>query len=164
MASSPSTAKIRPLSARESISAGFVDDVVQRLKKNARVRRSLPGGRIHIEGALPFLVVYRARENDVGTGSLVRAAASYLEAPVTPQHQQGVALLIDRVSQTLSQKRGALLIIEVWTGEIGEENSPRAGCFRVHTSGLDWHSDKVPTAAHHLCGELIRYGIAGFSY
>ena len=162
MASSPSPAKTRPLSARESISAEFVADVSQRLQKNARVRRSLPGGRIHIEGALPFLVVYRARENDVGTGSLVRAAASYLEAPVTLQHKPGVALLIDKVSQTLSQKRGALLIIEVWTGEIGEENSPRAGYFRVHTSGLDWHSDKVPTAAHHLHQTLSNLELPGF--
>ena len=157
----------KKISAREAITPEFISDVCHRLKKDARVRRSLPGGRLHIEGALPFLVVYRARENDLGTGSLVRAAASYLEAPTAPPHSEGAQLLLDEISQTLSEKRGALLIIEVWTSEICEENFPRdllsrTACFRVLTSGLDWHSDQVPTAALHLHEALSHMELPGF--
>ncbi len=154
--------KKRLLSAREAITPAFISDVCERLQKGARVRRSLPGGRLHIEEALPFLVVYRARENDLGTGSLVRAAASYLEAPTLPEHAAGAQFLLDEISQTLSKKRGALLIIEVWTREVGEETFPRSACFRVFTSGLDRHSDKVPTAAFHLHEALSKMELPGF--
>ncbi len=150
------------LSARDGITPEFVAEVCHRLKSGARVRRTLPGGRLHIEGALPFLLVYRVRDDDAGTGHLVRSEASYLIAPSSEKHAVGTAHLMEEVTKTLADERGALLIIELWARDETIAQYPRPACFRVLTSGLDWHNDKTPTAALHLHEALGAMLLPGF--
>lgn len=108
--------------------ASLVQAVCQRLGRNQRVRRSLPGGgRVHIDRQVPFLCVYRQphEHQDAGTEQLVKSEASYLIAPGQPKYHEGVAELVDQIVQTLSAEFGAFLIVEVWTApEGGKANDP----------------------------------------
>ncbi len=121
------------------ITQEFIRDVCQRLSENKQVRRKLPGhGRLHIDRKLPFLCVYRRplRKHDHGTDQLIKGEASYLIASSAPRHKKGVSSLVHGVVQTLSDKPGAFLIIEVWSREspvsiIDPEHGRTAPSFRI---------------------------------
>ena len=88
------------------------------LKKNSRVRVSLPGyGRLHIDRQLPFLTLYRRPEerSDAGTDQLVTGGAAYLCAPGKPALKGAVSGLIKTVCQTVVPTFGRFLLIEVWS-------------------------------------------------
>ena len=55
-------------------------DICERIVQEKKVRRTLPGGRLHIDRKLPFLCVYRTPQGkfDEGTHRLVMGEASYL--------------------------------------------------------------------------------------
>jgi len=56
-----------------------IDQILATLETEGKISASLPGeGLIHIEESLPYLIVYRERENDDGTEKLVVSGASYL--------------------------------------------------------------------------------------
>ncbi|MFC1761655.1 flavohemoglobin expression-modulating QEGLA motif protein [Planctomycetota bacterium] len=120
--------KKRKPKSKEQISQTLIDAVGHRIKKNLRVRRTLPiKGRLHIDRQLPFLCVYRqpATDEDAGTEFLVKGEAAYLVAPGAPRFHRSVSALIHKVVDTLSAEFGAFLIVEVWAGtEGGKANNP----------------------------------------
>jgi uncharacterized protein (TIGR02421 family) len=90
-----------------------LEAVRARLRAGKTVRRNFPGGRLHIDRPLPFLVVYRRPRDraDPGTAELVRAQPSYLiasaDAPVAP--------LCAAVVEELVSACGACLLLEIWS-------------------------------------------------
>lgn len=114
--------------AKNEIASSLIDEVCERLARNERVRRSLPGkGRLHIDRQLPFLCVYRQPPDDVdaGTERLVQGEASYLIAPGGSTLRRSVSKLLREIARTLSNEFGAFLIVEIWSApEGGKANDP----------------------------------------
>ena len=131
-----------PSAAPDTISAALVEAVCDRLRRNLRVRRTLPArGRLHIDRQLPFLCIYRqpAGYEDAGTERLVKGEASYLVVPGDARFGKSVSLLVREVVKTLSAEFGAFLIVEVWaTPDGGKANDPAIPSvlptFRVHAA------------------------------
>ena len=101
------------------ITHSMIQTIVERLRQNKRVRRSLPeGGRINIDRQLPFLMVYREPQNrwDAGTRFFVLGEASYLIVPSNPQLRKGFEKLFHAVVKELNRLFGAFLILEIWSG------------------------------------------------
>ncbi|REJ70386.1 MAG: DUF1704 domain-containing protein [Planctomycetota bacterium] len=100
----------------ESIPDSLVAKVRARLAEGKRVRRTLPGGRLHIDRPLPFLCVYREpKGDDAGTRDLVVGEASFLFAPADERLHKRLTKLIDAIVSDMSERFGAFLIIEVWS-------------------------------------------------
>ena len=100
------------ISARDAISPEFIAEVCAQLHDNKRVFRLLPdGGRLQIDRPLPFLCVHLARENDAGSAELLLGQGAFLVAAPAP----AVSELADAITQTLADKFGAVLLIEIWT-------------------------------------------------
>ncbi len=94
--------------------------ICKRLSEGKQVRRTLPfEGRLHIDRTLPFLLVYRRppKRPDKGTDLLLKGEASYMIASGARKFKSGLSMLIRAVGETLAKKCGALLIIEIWSGE-----------------------------------------------
>jgi uncharacterized protein (TIGR02421 family) len=116
-------------SAKRDISPSFIAEVCERLEQGRAVRRSLPGGgRLHIDRALPFLCVYRKPSNaTVGHASrLVVGEAAHLIAPGSQELHHRLQELVAGISNTMVQKFGAFLLLEVWTAKDGDESSDDA--------------------------------------
>lgn len=110
----------------------FIRTVCQRLTENKRVRRKLPTwGRLHIDRQLPFLCVYRRPvvSADIGTDGLVTTEASYLFASAIEEQKATLTKLISGVVQTLGKEFGAFLILELWSGNVGDVHDPNAPQF-----------------------------------
>jgi len=97
--------------------------VRDRLSRNLRIRRTLPGnGRLRLDRQLPFLCIYRQPENaespatnpDRGTRDLVTTEGAYLFASGALQYAAGIQFLCQTISETLRDHLGKLLIIELW--------------------------------------------------
>ena len=120
----------------ETITPDLIDLIRQRLAAGKRVRRSLPGrGRVHIDRPLPFLVVHRRRtdHSDPGTARLVVGEGSYLVASTDEAMEAPLGRLVGAVVEALSARFNAVLLLEVWAGEMGDGESGSARpTFRVH--------------------------------
>jgi uncharacterized protein (TIGR02421 family) len=111
--------------------------VAERLSRNQRIRRTLPGdGRVRIDRQLPFLCVYRAPVSpDAGTLELVTSEAAYLFASARKSHEAGVLRLTQSIVETLREHFGAFLLIEIWAdddrpAELPPRDATRPG-FRI---------------------------------
>lgn len=105
---------------RNKISEEFIEEIRERLIDSKQIRRSLPlDGRLHIDRALPFIVVYRRpiKRTDKVTDSFVKGEASYLVVSSSRRIKPGLKKLIQTIVKTLSDKFKAFLIIEIWSGE-----------------------------------------------
>ncbi len=94
--------------------------VVDRLRRNERIRRNLPGdGRVRIDRQLPFLCVYRLPPigSDAGTLNLATTEAAYLFAPGGATHEAGVLRLVGDIAATMHEHFGAFLLIEIWSDD-----------------------------------------------
>ena len=102
--------------------------VCDRLAQGKQVRVSLPlGGRLHIDRPLPFLCVYRQppKYQDPGTEQLVIGEAAHLIAAGDKQLKPSLSALVQAISQTMVEKFGAFLIIEVWAArQTRADNEP----------------------------------------
>ena len=97
--------------------ASVIAAVRERLSRNLRIRRNLPGdGRLRIDRQLPFLCVYRTppEGRDNGTRELVTTEAAYLIASGEPTYEAGLDQLWRSISETLEEHFGALLLLELW--------------------------------------------------
>ena len=97
--------------------ASVIAAVRDRLSRNLRIRRNLPGdGRLRIDRQLPFLCVYRTppEGRDNGTRELVTTEAAYLVASGEPAYEAGLDQLCGSISETLEEHFGALLLLELW--------------------------------------------------
>ncbi len=121
----------------ESISNAFVASACQRLKDGKPLRRKIPPwGRVHIDRALPFVVVYRrpADREDPGTDRLAVGEASYLIASGKRRHREGLSSLVKGIADTLSESFGGFLIIELWAAletDGPHERVPWTSGFRI---------------------------------
>lgn len=91
-----------------------------RLARNVRVRRSLPGeGRLRFDRQLPFLCVYRRPINrdDLGTEDLVTSEAAYLFASADPQYHDGLSEMCHEIARVMREHYGVFLLIEMWADE-----------------------------------------------
>ncbi len=125
----------RPQAA--TISTAFVAEVCALIREGKPVQRELPdGGRLHVDRALPFLVVYRrpVRRKDIDTDQLVKGEASHLTASGSSKHRDGLAKLVDGVVGALTESYGAVLLIELWAAPDDEESGTGALKFGIHRS------------------------------
>lgn len=100
--------------------SNVIDAVRDRLSRNLRIRRNLPGdGRLRLDRQLPFLCIYRTpvAGGDNGTRDLVTTEAAYLFASGEPRYVEGLDALCCSISETLEEHFGALLLVEVWAEE-----------------------------------------------
>lgn len=108
---------------------GVAAIVCDRLSRNERIRRNLPGdGRVRIDRQLPFLCVYRAPASgaDAGTRELVTTEASYLAASAEAAHEPGMLRLTRAIVATLVEHFGEFLLVELWAADDRPESqSPR---------------------------------------
>lgn len=112
--------------AETTISEAFIADACAQIRDRGQLSRPLPsGGRIHIDRALPFLVVYRRPDDrpDPDSDRLIRGEASYLVATGGRRTDRGVSKLVEGVAGVLSESFGSFLLIEVWTAA-GKEPDP----------------------------------------
>jgi uncharacterized protein (TIGR02421 family) len=113
--------------------------VRQRLSEGKQIRRTLIGGRVHIDRPLPFVCLYRQpAKADQGTKRLVFGEASYITASGSPEFGVQLKDLVLTVVEELSSKFGAFLIVEIWAGEENSANGDMPGptgrpAFRIFT-------------------------------
>ncbi len=136
----------------------LISTICVRLKENKRVRRKLPiWGRLHIDRQLPFLCVYRRPvvSADTGTDRLVTTEASYLFASALRDQKAAVSKLVAGVVQTLGAEFGAFLLLELWSGDVGDLPNAHAiqfasPSFRVFAPRSEKQSAFVEKFKHSL--------------
>lgn len=95
----------------------LLDSITGRVEHGLQVRRTLaPGGRVHIDRKLPFLIVYRppAGHPDEAMRSLVASQASYAISPSDRDKQAIFRRLVERIAMLQSQAFGGFLVVELW--------------------------------------------------
>jgi len=99
-----------------------IKQILTRLDEERYISSVLPhGGFLHLDQDLPFLLVYRKRENNVdpGTERLVKSAASYLT--IGTENLQDYKKLLYELGNKLSIKFNSFLIIEIYSGEANSD-------------------------------------------
>ena len=116
----------------------LTEDVCQRLARNQRVRRRLPGsGRLHLDRQLPFLCLHRLPVGGKSpTQRLITAEASYLIAPGDDSWHAAISRLCRDIAKTLYEPFGAFLVIEVWSARERHRRN-RQPFFRINASDHD---------------------------
>lgn len=135
----------------EGIPDAYIRAVRERLEKNQRVRRAVPGwGRMHVERQLPFLFVYRRPEThpDAGTFRLVQGEAAFLRASGRPALRRSLSHLVLEAAGAMQKVFGAFLVIEIWAGEPvtppnGAAQAVERPGFRVFDPGREELADTV---------------------
>ncbi len=148
----------RPKAAgkKEPSVSALVDGLVSDLAAGKSVRSDLGNAsRIHIDRPLPFLCVYRepADRTDKGTAQLILSEASYLIISRDDTEDRDIFRLIRELTRTLSDRFGAFLIVELWSGvdSPGSLSTFSPTTFRVFT---DKPSDSVPSTVEKLAESL----------
>jgi len=119
------------------------DAVAAHVRTDRQLRRNLPGdGRLHLDRALPFLVVYRRPPGllDEGTVELATAPSAYLLASGEERFQPGLQQLVHAVAGAARDRLGAFLLLELWARPEGVTPEPAA--------------DPLPPAAAVIRGAL----------
>jgi uncharacterized protein (TIGR02421 family) len=102
----------------DTISVELIQTIRERLMEGKPVRRTLPfEGRLHIDRALPFLIIYRKPVDrmDEGTDRLVKGEASYLLTSANKKLQPSLRKLVRMIIDVFSEKFKSVLIIEIWS-------------------------------------------------
>lgn len=143
--------------------AGFGDltaAVGERLARNERVRRNLPGGgRVRVDRQLPFLCVYRSPpdRDDPGTRELVTTEAAYLFASGDPAYHAGLAALCRAIGAVAQEHFGAFLLVELWAQADPPSGRRERPGFRVLTP----EPDAFPTMLETLGAALADIDAGG---
>ncbi|BBO31147.1 hypothetical protein PLANPX_0759 [Lacipirellula parvula] len=107
--------------------------VRDRLSRNMRIRRNLPGGgRLRLDRQLPFLCVYRTppraegespadQPRDRSAAELVTTEAAYLFASGEPEFAERLSQLCAAINEVLRDHLGSLLILELWSLDDGDD-------------------------------------------
>ncbi|MFD0933537.1 flavohemoglobin expression-modulating QEGLA motif protein [Psychroflexus salinarum] len=98
------------------LSKESIKQILKTLDEDGKIGATLPGGGLlHIEENLPYLIVYREREDDAGTERLVLSEASYLLIGQEDfEHYQN---LIFALIERLCTKFKSYLVFEIYAGE-----------------------------------------------
>ena len=129
----------------------FVAQVSEALRAGEPVRLDVPGGRLHIDRPLPFLCVYRGRDNGVDGAPLVHGQGSYLVVDDACTEQ--VALLARSIVDLLAELFGSVLLVELW---VVPAPAARRPTYRIAVDG-----DEAPAAVGVLAGALHAMVSAG---
>ncbi|WP_114750044.1 flavohemoglobin expression-modulating QEGLA motif protein [Pleomorphovibrio marinus] len=90
------------------------------LNKGSQVNIKLENcGKLKKERLLPYLLVYRYASLEDKSIRLVLGESSYLISPQTEEQDEETTQIIKYVSKEISQKVGAVLVLELWIGEEG---------------------------------------------
>lgn len=143
----------------------LIATVRERLGRNVRVRRNLPGGgRLRIDRQLPFLCVSRLPPGvaDGQTRELVTTEAAYLFASGDPEWEDGTLRLCAAIAETLREHFGAFLLFELWAEDdraaaLADDNLVRPG-FRVVVPDRDSLPATIEALASGL-GEIRIHGL-----
>ena len=125
----------------------WINDLTERLSRNQRIRRSLPGkGRLHIDRQLPFLCVYRRPEDfeDSGMERMVVGEAAYLKISADKKTHQNVFELITKIVDVLVQEFGVYLILEIWSTRDWQKVAPVKGGLRKPVFRIFSDLDRTP--------------------
>ncbi len=127
--------------AADALNFDDVTEIVcERLARNLRIRRNLPGnGRVRIDRQLPFLCVSRmpVDRDDSGTRELVTTEAAYLFASADPAFHEGLVELCRAIGATVQEHFDTFLLIELWEDdEVPTDRLDRPG-FRIISSELE---------------------------
>jgi uncharacterized protein (TIGR02421 family) len=141
---------LKPEPAIDAAFDRLIAVVRDRLSRNMRIRRTLPGdGRLRLDRQLPFLCVYRrplerdddGERADRGTRELVTTEGAYLFASGAPKYAAGLSRLCRAVSDALRDHLGTLLVIEIWSMDESEADAasrtPLRPSFRIAAPKLD---------------------------
>ncbi|SFN86205.1 flavohemoglobin expression-modulating QEGLA motif protein [Salegentibacter flavus] len=106
------------------LSEKSINQILTKLEEEKELSCSLPGGGLlHIEKDLPYLIVYRHRENDAGTARIVMSEASYLI--IGNSDFELYQDLLFQVSDKLATEFKSYLLFEIYAGE------PGSNCFTI---------------------------------
>ncbi|WP_037321535.1 flavohemoglobin expression-modulating QEGLA motif protein [Salegentibacter sp. Hel_I_6] len=123
------------------LSEKSIKQILTILEEDGKISASLPGGGlIHIEDNLPYLVVYRKRENDAGTQRIIISEASYLL--VGNKFFDAYQKLIYALADKLSSDFKSYMVFEIYTGETNN-------CFTIKAP-----AKKLPSSVKVLQKEL----------
>ncbi|MFC4870908.1 flavohemoglobin expression-modulating QEGLA motif protein [Negadavirga shengliensis] len=119
------------------------------LSKGSHVSIKLEnGGKLKKERLLPYLLVYRYASREDKCIRLVLGESSYVIFPQTENQDGETAQIIKYVSKNISQKVGAVMVLEFWIGEEGSTD------FKILApKGI------VPTTVQTLAEGLESYAI-----
>ena len=123
------------------LSEKSIKKILTILEEDGKLSASLPGGGlIHIEDNLPYLIVYRKRQDDEGTQRIVVSEASYLL--IGDKFFEAYRKLIYALADKLSTDFKSYMIFEIYTGEPND-------CFTIKAP-----AEKLPTSIKVLQKEL----------
>ena len=89
----------------------LINDVCKKLSDEESVIQALPkDGIMYIEKLLPYVCVYRYKEADPYFSGLLKTQASYLIV----DEMVDISHLLEKISNTVSKKLNAFLILELW--------------------------------------------------
>lgn len=95
----------------------LIKNVCKKLSEGLSVVQDLPhDGFMYIEKLLPYICVYRYKEERPRFAGLLKSQASYLIVDGSVD----ISELLEAVSTTISEKLNAFLILEMWPIEMGD--------------------------------------------
>jgi uncharacterized protein (TIGR02421 family) len=110
---------------------GVLERVRSRLASGQGVDERFPGGRLHIDRPLPFLVVGRcAPDTGDAVAELVETQASYLAYSAT-RGDPAPSSVVQAVAEPLADQFGSFLVLDVWTADLDPGGATRP-VFRVY--------------------------------
>ncbi len=100
----------------DELSEATITQILKSVKEQSVTNFSLPGsGMIHIESNLPYLIIYRWREEDEVTERFVISESSYLV--IGNDNFEGYQNLLFALANQLSEKFELYLLLELYAGE-----------------------------------------------
>ena len=105
---------------RQPLSDASIKDLIEQLNENCEMDKHLPGGGyLHMSDELPYLVIYRQKENaeneDKATVRFVLSEASFLV--IGTKDFEGYQRLMFALGEAMACKFKSFLMLEVYSGE-----------------------------------------------
>lgn len=131
---------------RQPLSDASIQDLIEQLHKECEIDKHLPGGGyLHMSDELPYLVIYRQKENaedeDKATVRFVLSEASFLV--IGSKDFEGYQRLMFALGEAMSCKFKSFLMLEVYSG------APELRKFRIKGP-----EDKLPKTLKVLKEQL----------
>lgn len=102
----------------KSTSEVEIEDLIGDLNPGERTVRELPhDGYLFLEHDIPFIIIYRNIPNDKATIRLARTGASYIIVGKT--QFEYFQELINQLTEKMSARFGAFILMEIYSGEAG---------------------------------------------
>lgn len=124
------------------LSEQSIETIIKKLKNGEEINATLPGnGVLHIEKSLPYLVIYRNRNDDHGTSRMVTSESSFLL--IGNEDFKGYQNLLFHISDLLSTEFESYMLFEMYSGKIDS-----------NTFVIKGPADKLPKTLEVLKKEL----------